>query len=199
VRVAKTGSGDSGIGQIQPNASNGPTIILRETTMNTKTAVVVATLALSAIAGTAGANLPVDPQTTSGWFANRIVGAYQSKAMVRPCGSAGPDNPALNTMIFNEGGTVVAIPRFPPQGADNYSRTNDLGTWSYHPLTNHYSVKLRYDNFTDGAFTGSSVVERDLQMSIDGNSVSGPVHVTTYAPDGSVAMEVCGTATSTRL
>lgn len=167
--------------------------------MNTKTAVVVATLALSVIAGTAGAKLPVDPQTTSGWFANRIVGAYESEAQVKVCGTPGQGETVKNTIIFNQGGTVVAVPRGAPQGTDNYSRTNDLGTWSYHPRTNHYSVKLRYDNFMNSAFTGSSVVERDLQMSIDSNSVSGPVHVTTYAPDGSVVVEVCGTATSTRL
>lgn len=164
-----------------------------------KTALAMTVLAMTIAAGVAGAQGNADPQTTSGWFANRIVGAYGSKAMVRPCGSAGPDNPALNTMIFNQGGTVVASPRFPPQGADGYSRTNDLGTWSYHPRTNHYSVKLRFDNFVSGSFTGSSVVERDLQMSADGNSVSGPVHVTTYAPDGSIVVELCGTATSTRL
>jgi hypothetical protein len=164
--------------------------------MNIKTAFAVAILALSTAAGAAGA---AEPQTTSGWFASRIVGAYQSEARVRVCGSPGPDEVVFNTIIFNAGGTVIAIPRFPPQGADNYSRTNDLGTWSYHPRTNRYSVKLRYDNFMNGAFTGSSVVERDLQMSAGSNSVTGPVHVTTHAPDGSVVVEVCGTATSTRL
>ncbi|HEX5952456.1 MAG TPA: hypothetical protein VFY94_04690 [Rhodanobacteraceae bacterium] len=164
--------------------------------MNIKTAFAVAILALSTAAGAAGA---AEPQTTSGWFASRIVGAYQSEARVRVCGSPGPDEVVFNTIIFNAGGTVIATPRFPPQGADNYSRTNDLGTWSYHPRTNRYSVKLRYDNFMNGAFTGSSVVERDLQMSADSNSVTGPVHVTTHAPDGSVVVEVCGTATSTRL
>lgn len=167
--------------------------------MNAKTALIVAMLALSTAAGAAAALPAIEPQTTSGWFANRIVGAYESEAHVKVCGTPGQGDTVKNTMIFNQGGTVVASPRFPPQGADNYSRTNDLGTWSYHPRTNRYSVKLRYDNFVNGSFTGSSVVERDLQMSIDGNSVSGPVHVTTYAPDGSVVVEVCGTATSTRL
>jgi len=167
--------------------------------MNSKTILAIAVLALSTAAGAAAAYPLTEPQTTTGWFASRIVGAYESVAQVKVCGTQGQGDTVKNTIIFNQGGTVVAIPRFPPQGANNYSRTNDLGTWSYHPRTNHYSVKLRYDNFVNGSFTGSSVVERDLQMSIDGNSVSGPVHVTTYAPDGSVVVEVCGTATSTRL
>ena len=88
--------------------------------MNTKTVLAVAILALSTVAGTAGARPLVEPQTTSGWFANRIVGAYQTEAHVRVCGSPGPDFTAINTIIFNQGGTVVAMPRFPPQGADNY-------------------------------------------------------------------------------
>lgn len=164
--------------------------------MNTKTALAVAMLAISTAAGATGA---ADPHTTSGWFANRIVGAYESQAMVRVCGSPGPDFPVVNTIIFNQGGTVVAAPRFPPQGANGYSRTIDLGTWSYHPRTNRYSVSLHFYGFVDGQFQGTTHVERDLQMSADGNSVSGPVHTTTYAPDGSVILEQCGTATSTRI
>ncbi|HEX5960193.1 MAG TPA: hypothetical protein VFY97_02975 [Rhodanobacteraceae bacterium] len=164
-----------------------------------KTVLAMTVLAVTTVAGVTAAQGAADPQTTFGWFANRIVGAYQSEAHVRVCGSPGPDNTVKNTIIFNAGGTVVAIPRFPPQGADNYSRTNDLGTWSYHPRTNRYSVSLHFYGFVNGQLQGTSHVERDLQMSADGNSVSGPVHVTTYAPDGSVILEQCGTATSTRL
>jgi hypothetical protein len=167
--------------------------------MNIKnTALAMTVLAMTTAAGVSGAQGAADPQTTSGWFANRIVGAYQSHAMVRVCGSPGPDFPVVNLIIFNQGGTVVASPRFPPQGADGYSRTNDLGTWSYHPRTNRYSVSLHFYGFVNGEFQGITHVERDLQMSADGNSVSGPVRTTTYAPDGSVILEQCGTATSTR-
>lgn len=165
--------------------------------MNIKTAFVATALAVSTAAGAAQG--PTDPHTTDGWFASRIVGSYASQAMVRECGSAGPDTPAVNTIIFNEGGTVVATPRFPPEGAGGYSRTNDLGTWSYNPRTNRYSVSLHFYGFVNGQFQGTTHVERDLRMSADGNSVSGPVHTTTYAPDGSVILEQCGTATSTRL
>ncbi|MBN8734723.1 MAG: hypothetical protein J0H27_00470 [Xanthomonadales bacterium] len=163
-----------------------------------KTILAMTVLAMMTAAGVTGAQGAADPQTTSGWFANRIVGAYASHAMVRVCGSPGPDFPVVNTIIFNQGGTVVAAPRFPPQGADGYSRTIDLGTWSYNPRTNRYSVSLHFYGFVNGEFQGTTHVERTLQMSADGNSVSGPVHTTTYAPDGSVILEQCGTATSTR-
>jgi hypothetical protein len=167
--------------------------------MNIKTALTAIVVAMSAAAGTSGAQGITDPQTTFGWFANRIVGAYESQAMVRTCGSPGPDRPVINTIIFNQGGTVVASPQFPPQGANNFSRTIDLGTWSYHPFTNRYSVSLRFYSFVGGQLQGTNHVVRDLKMSADGNSVTGPVHVTTYAPDGSVINEQCGTATSTRM
>lgn len=168
--------------------------------MNIKqTTLAITVLAMTMAAGAAGAQGNPDPQTTNGWFASRIVGAYESQAMVRACGSAGPDTPQVNLIVFNEGGTVTATPRFPPQGAGGYSRTIDLGTWSYHPRTNRYSVTLHFYGFVNGQLQGTSQVERDLQISADGNSFSGPVHVTTYAPDGSIVAEVCGTATSTRL
>lgn len=169
--------------------------------MKSRTVLASISLALATATGvaTAGPRPAVEPQMTSGWFASRIVGAYETNALVRICGSAGPDRTVINTIIFNEGGTVVAMPRFPPQGAGGYSRTIDMGTWSFNPRTNRYSVNLRFYGFTNGALSGTSTVERTLQMSIDNNSVTGPVHVTTYAPDGSVSEEQCGTATSTRL
>jgi hypothetical protein len=166
--------------------------------MNTRTILAVAILGLSTAAGATSGNARPENQTTSGWFANRIVGAYGTNAQVRACGSSDPYNTVINTILFNAGGTVVAIPRFPPGGANGYSRTNDMGTWSYDPATGHYSLRLRYDNFTDGTFTGSSIVERDMTMSLDRNSVSGSVHVTTYDTNGVAVYEVCGTATSTR-
>jgi hypothetical protein len=167
--------------------------------MNTKTILAVAILGLSTAAGATSGNARPENQTTSGWFANRIVGAYVTLAQVRECGSEDPYETVNNAILFNQGGTVIAIPRYPPGGANGYSRTNDMGTWSYDRATNHYSLRLRYDSFTDGAYTGYSIVERDLTMALDRNSVSGPVHVTTYDPNGNVVYEACGTATSTRL
>lgn len=170
--------------------------------MNSRTAIATAMLVFSTVAGAA---TPRDVQITSGWFANRIVGAYQSDAKVRVCGSAGPDMTVVNTITFNAGGTAIASPRFPPTGApDAYgpgmgTRTPDMGTWSYSPRTNSFSIKLRFDIFVDGVFHGTGNVEREIQLSADGNTGSGPVHVTMRAPDGSVMLEQCGTATSTRL
>jgi len=174
--------------------------------MNTKTALAVAILALSTVAGTAGARPLVEPQTTSGWFANRMVGTFQTTAgKIGPCGTT-PTQPVGNTISFHAGGTATESPRFPPVGAPNvfgipgiFTRNIGMGNWSYNPRTNHYSLHLQYDFFEDGEFYGTGTVDRDLKLSVDGQTASGTVRSTIYAADGSVIVAVCGTATSTRL
>ncbi|MBS0571609.1 MAG: hypothetical protein JSS28_13440 [Proteobacteria bacterium] len=175
--------------------------------MNAKTAISMAILALSSATGTTSvAAGPIqDSSLLFLWPASRLVGTYQSMAQVRVCGSPGPDSMAINTITFNAGGTVIAHPRFPPSGVpDAYgpgigSRTMDQGTWSYDWRTKLFSATLRFDFFGDGTYRGTGVVERDMQLSADGKTASGPVHVTNFAPDGSVMVELCGTAVSTRL
>ena len=174
--------------------------------MNTKTALSVAMLAISTVAGTAAARPAVEPQTTSGWFANRIVGTFQTTAgKVGPCGIT-PTQPVGNTISFNAGGTATESPRFPPVGVANvfgiqglFTRNTGLGNWSYNPRTNQYSLHLQYDFFEDGEFYGTGTVDRDLKLSADGKTASGSVQSTIYAADGSVIVALCGTATSTRL
>jgi hypothetical protein len=178
-----------------------------ETSMNIKKrALSAAILTIITAAGAARARGPVDPQTTNGWFANRIVGTFQTTGgKVGPCGTT-PMQPVGNTISFNGGGTAIESPRFPPAGVPNvfgipgvFTRNVGLGSWSYNPRTNRYSLHLQYDFFENGAFYGTGTVDRDLQLSLDGKTVSGSVQSTIYAADGSVIVALCGTATSTRL
>ncbi|MGH8042929.1 MAG: hypothetical protein ACREPN_12915 [Rudaea sp.] len=68
--------------------------------MNSKSAVAVAVLTLSTAASAAGHGDP-NLQVVVGWGASRIVGAYQSDAQVRPCGTMFPYQPVTNTISFN--------------------------------------------------------------------------------------------------
>lgn len=145
-------------------------------------------------------------QVVWGWGAGRIVGAYQSSAQVRKCGTTFPAVPVVNTMTFQAGGTVTENARFPPVGNFDvfgipglFTRTVGLGTWSYNPRARSYSMSLRYDYFVDGVFHGTGTVDRDLRLSADGKTASGPVQSTVLAADGSVVVELCGDAVSTRL
>lgn len=177
-------------------------------------------IALAGIAGIAAAAQPPPVATATlratgaspnlqvvwGWGAERIVGAYQSQAQVRKCGTTFPAMPVVNTMTFQAGGTVTENARFPPVGDFNvfgipglFTRTVGLGTWSYNPLTRSYSMSLRYDYFVDGVFHGTGTVDRDIRLSADGKTASGPVQSAVQTAAGSVIVELCGDAVSTRL
>ena len=174
--------------------------------MNARNTLVTAMLALSTVAGAAGAQGIAEPQTTAGWFASRMVGVFETNAgKVGPCGTT-PTQPVGNTLSFNAGGTVTESPEFPPTGAPGvfglpgvFTRNIGLGSWSYNPRTNHYSMHLQYYFFEDGEFYGIGTVDRDLKLSLDGKTASGPVRSTIYAADGSLIVALGGTATSTPL
>jgi len=144
--------------------------------------------------------------TGSGVPANRIVGLWSSEGATQPCGSTLPFTPVRNTILFQAGGTVIATPRFPPGGAPNAfgvagnnQRSQDMGTWSYDPVTQEYTLKLRFDWYVDGQYHGYQTVDRTIALDDEGNTGVGPVHSTRYTANGAVIIEVCGEAMSERL
>lgn len=174
--------------------------------MNNKTVIALAVLAFSTVASAAPSGADQKAGVVWGWGASRLVGTYQSDAQVRPCGTFLPYIPVLNTISFQAGGTVIENARFPPAGLPNvfgipglFTRTMGLGSWSYNPSTRVYAMSLRYDFFENGAFYGTGVVTREIQLSADANTGSGSVRSTVYAANGSVIVDLCGEATSTRL
>jgi hypothetical protein len=153
----------------------------------------------------AWAGSPVENQGL-GVPANRIVGLWSTEGATQPCGSTLPFTPVRNTILFQAGGTVIATPRFPPAGALNVfgvpgvnQRGPDLGTWSFDPLTQEYTVKLRFDWYVDGQYHGYQTVDRTIALNEEGDAGIGPVRSTRYAADGTVIIEVCGEAMSERL
>jgi hypothetical protein len=138
--------------------------------------------------------------------ANRIVGLWLTEGGTRPCGTAIPLTQIRNTILFQAGGTVIANPQQAPAagisnlpGAPGFNqRGQDLGTWSFNPLTHQYAVKLRFDWYVDGLYHGYQVVERTILLSNDGKRGFGPVRSARYRADGSLMGAVCGEVTSTR-
>ena len=138
--------------------------------------------------------------------ASRIVGLWTTQAAVRPCDTNLPLRPIRNTMLFHAGGTAVANLELPVAGTPNlagipgiHQRGPDLGTWSYNPRTQQYTLKLRFDWHVDGLYHGYSTVDRTILLSNDGKLASGPVRVTRYKDDGGLIVAFCGDAVSTRL
>lgn len=138
--------------------------------------------------------------------ANRIVGLWTTQAAVRPCGTTLPLSPVRNTILFNAGGTVAANLESPITGLANllgipglHERGPDVGTWSFNPLTQQYTLKLRFDWYVDGLYHGYSTVDRTILLSNDGKQASGPVRVNRYKADGSAIGALCGDTVSTRV
>ena len=149
---------------------------------------------LAVMASTSPA-LAGDPATTGALAtpANNIVGLWRTQAAVGPCGSGVFPIQIRNTLQFQAGGTMIESV---PPGAP---RVEGLGTWSYVPGTKQYRMHLLFDWWLpDGTYDGYSTVDRELLMSNDGSQIAGPVRSVRHAADGSVMIEVCGDAVSTR-
>lgn len=164
-------------------------------------------LTLALLATTAAAHAG-DPATTGALAtpANRIVGAWSNVATVGPCAGS-PNSQIRQTIVFHAGGTFLDNSLFPPQGVPNVygviglnQRSIGVGTWSYDPQTNQYSLKQRFDWFVNNQYHGYQVVERTyMLLSNDRNTLTSDVRTVRYAANGAVIVELCGSATSTRL
>ena len=154
-------------------------------------AVILAIASLSAFAGG-------DPATNGAITtpANRVVGMWLTDIEFGPCGGPIVVRGSA-TVVYSPGGTVVENPRAPAGSATQ--RSMGLGVWSYSPLTGHYSQRLQFDWFVNGAYNGYQTAERQALMSADGKQLAGPIRSVRYAANGGVMFEVCGSATSTRL
>ena len=128
--------------------------------------------------------------------ANRVVGMWSNASAVGPCGG-----PAVmqghNTVTFSPGGTLVDVPRAPAGIA--LQRSIGLGTWAYDPLRGNYTQRVRFDWFLNGVYDGYQTIDRTFLVSNDSNQLSGPVRAIRYNADGSMRMQMCGSAVSTRL
>ena len=163
-------------------------------------------LVLSAAAGTVAAQPPSPVRTGALPVpANRIVGSWSNASSVGPCGGA-PTSPGLQTIVFSAGGTFLDNPRFPPGGLPNlngvagtHQRSIGVGSWSYDPTTTQYTVDQRFDWYVNNLYHGYQVVQRSILLSGDGQQAAGPVRTTRYAANGSIIVELCGSAVSTRL
>ncbi|HVQ32910.1 MAG TPA: hypothetical protein VMS49_03105 [Lysobacter sp.] len=153
------------------------------------------TLLALALMGAIGPAAAVDPATSGALSvpANRIVGLWRTQAAVGPCGTNTFPQQIRNSLLFHAGGTMMesVVP--------NTVRAEGLGTWSYNPTTQQYRMKLQFDRWApDGTNVGYSTVERQLLMNTAGTQMAGPVYAVHYAADGSVIVQLCGHAVSTR-
>lgn len=135
--------------------------------------------------------------------ANTIVGLWNTEANIGICSSGSMNSKVFNTLLFHTGGTVVESPRIPPSGVPDVGggilqRGQALGTWTFDPASKTYHVHLRFDNYVNGSYHGFSIVDREISL-FGADLAVGPVYVTRFRADGSLMVELCGEAQSTRL
>ena len=154
-----------------------------------------ATIALSLLVFAVTAHAVQSPGSggTPSTPANRIVGLWGTQGTVSGCETGSPVVNTRNNLLFHAGGTVTEII------APVTTRTQGLGVWSYDQTTGWYSLRLRYERFSNNVLIGFATIDRQLLMTDDGQQISGPVRATFYAVDGTVTQELCGVVTSQRI
>ena len=162
---------------------------------------------LSLLAGPSPAANP-DPGASGllSFRANRIVGLWTAMVSVGPCNGS-PTNQILATITYHAGGTLSETNAMPIAGIPNMQgvpgnnqRGPGMGTWSYSPRTDQYTLDIRFNWYVNGVYNGYQVIHRsNVLMSADGKQMGGPVHATRYFADGSKYAEFCGSESATRL
>jgi hypothetical protein len=163
-------------------------------------------ITLLATATAAHAELRRGPATTGTLHtpASRIVGVWANTSRVGECApdaALGP--PQQQTLMFNSGGTFVDNSRFPPGGiptpAGLLQRSIGLGTWRFDPTSGQYTLRQQFDFYRDNVYDGYMVIERGMQLSNDGNQITGSVDAKRYSAADALLSRQCGVAVSTRL
>lgn len=126
--------------------------------------------------------------------ANRIVGLWNAQVQLSPC-SGGPSFQIRSINAFNLGGTLVDTAAGPPT-----SRGPGFGAWIYNHRDRTYSARMHFFRYMpDGSFDGTSDVRREISLSDDGMQASEAIVARNLNPDGTLRVELCGTATGTRV
>ena len=125
--------------------------------------------------------------------ANRIVGLWSTQGTVSGCATGVPVIQVRNNVLYHAGGTATE------NIAPTQIRNQGLGVWSYDQSTGLYTTHFRFDRFANGIYSGYTIIDKEGQMSADGQEFTGPVRATLYAPDGHVIVELCGEPVSERL
>jgi hypothetical protein len=133
--------------------------------------------------------------------ANRIVGTWIVNGAVSGAAcvpaSPGPAMPVRSYLVFHSGGTITELPRI-PTSVSPAPRTFGVGHWHYDRRTDTYLATFRFDWFANGVLQGYQLVDREVQLSADTETMSGPAVSTRYLENGTELFSQCGSATATR-
>lgn len=164
--------------------------------MNTRSMLLAATLA--AMIAPAFAENP-NPQQTGALPvpANRIVGLWQVDVTTAPC-AGGPAVSFAAFANFHAGGTLSDTNTFPTA-----ARGPGMGIWRYLGRDHHgnarYRVRFQFFRYVDGALDGVQDIGGTVRLAPGGASYVHEVRARALNNDGSVRVELCGTALAERV
>lgn len=124
----------------------------------------------------------------------RIVGLWTSAIEIGPC-AGGPRTQLRGLNQFHAGGTLTETGS-PPPG----TRGPGLGVWTFNRATQRFDARMQFIRYLpDGSFDGFTDVHRELRLSPDARQFNDEIVARLLNPDGTLRVELCGTAVGTRV
>ena len=129
--------------------------------------------------------------------ANRIVGLWRVDVTTAPC-AGGPAVHFSAFGNFHAGGTMTDFNTFSPA-----SRSTGMGIWRYNGRdrdgTARYTVRFQFFRHVNGVLDGVQDIGGTIYLDRNGNSYVHEVRAHALNNDGSVRVELCGTALAERV
>jgi hypothetical protein len=127
-------------------------------------------------------------------FSERIIGLWSSTIDIGPC-AGGPRMQLSGLNQFHAGGTLTESGS-PPPG----TRGPGLGVWRFNRSSNRFDARMQFIRYLpDGSFDGFTDIHRDIRLGFGGHEYTDEIVARLLNTDGSVRVELCGTATGTRV
>lgn len=127
---------------------------------------------------------------------NRIVGLWESRVDLGPCNNApGTRRQFRGLNAFNLGGTMTDT-----NAAGPATRGPGFGAWVYDRREKTYRIRMQFYRYLpDGSFDGLTDIHREATLAVDGKTFSDVIYARLLNPDDSLRLEMCGTASATRV
>lgn len=160
--------------------------------MTTRHALLALALAI-ACGQTIAAPTRVSPTYLPPLGADRIVGTWHLAISFAPCaGGPGVSIQSLNT--FHSGGTLTSTDNTPPP-----ANGPAQGIWQYLGHGKYRSHMQFYRFGPDNSFDGLADIYQDITLDWRGTAYTSTILSRVLNTDGSVRVELCGSATASRL
>lgn len=122
-----------------------------------------------------------------------IAGVWDSAVTITNCNGTVLAN-FRGLGLFGADGSLEQTNNMPPT-------LGKIGLGLWHSLgQQHYTATFEFFRFdATGAYLGTQMVSRDIQLDRAGNSFTSTIAFTSYDPNGAVVASGCGTETSVRV